>query len=176
MSVDLPEVLILYTAAALLLGWLLGYVSTRLNDRLRAKRRDPRDRRILELEAMVRIAEGNSEKSDGEIARLEEQLKETHVDLEHRDGVISEQMGVLEQVQSDLKDSVIKTRQLRAALADKVNENALAKAKIREVQTELSIAQASTDLLASGVLQYTVAEDADDADEGDAHRFSRTAT
>ena len=36
-----------------------------------------------------------------------------------------------------------------------------AEAKIREVETELSIAQASTDLIATGVLDYSLAPETD---------------
>jgi chromosome segregation ATPase len=175
MFVDLPGELMLYTAVALLLGWLLGAVSTRLNEHLRAKRRDPRDQRILELEAKLRIAEGDSERTGDEISRLEEELKRTHVDLEQRDGIIDEQMDVLKQVQSDLKDSVIKTRELRAELAERATESVQAEAKIREVQTELSIAQASADLLATGALQYAVDDEGDEADDDMEPIFSRTA-
>jgi hypothetical protein len=37
--------------------------------------------------------------------------------------------------------------------------------KLREVETELSVAQASTDMIATGVLDYSLAPDADDDDD-----------
>ena len=79
------------------------------------------------------------------------------------------------QVQSDLKESVIKTRELRAELAERATESVQAEAKIREVQTELSIAQASADLLATGALQYAIDEEGDEADNDMEPIFSRTA-
>jgi len=48
----------------------------------------------------------------------------------------------------------MKTRELRAELAERATENVHAEAKIREVETELSVAHASKDLLATGVLDY----------------------
>ena len=153
MFVDLPHELILYTVVALVLGWLLGALSGRINERFRAKRRDPRDGQIRELEAKLRIAEGDSARSMDEISRLEDELKETAVGLERRDTLIIEQFERLEKTRSDLKESVIKTRELRAELADRAAENIHAEAKIREVETELSIAHASTDLLAAGVFK-----------------------
>ena len=39
-----------------------------------------------------------------------------------------------------------------------------AEAKIREVETELSVAQASTDLIATGVLDYSIAPDKEDGE------------
>ncbi len=162
MFVDLPQQLILYTAGAFLLGWLLSSLNGRLVEKYRAKQRDPRDDRIRELEAELRIARGNSEKTQVSVEQLEEQLKETTVGLERRDFVISDQQAKLEKIQRDLKESVIKTRELRSELAERATENVHAEAKIREVETELSVAQASTDLIATGVLDYSVAPDKED--------------
>lgn len=180
MFVDLPQELILYTAGAFLLGWLLSSISSRLGARYKAKKRDPRDDRIRGLEAELRIAQGESGKTQSELERLEEELKQTTIGLERRDHVITEQQSKLEKVQSDLKESVIKTRELRSELAERATENVHAEARIREVQTELSVAQASTDLIATGVLDYTVrAEQEDDggpANEDDPAEVSKTAT
>ena len=164
MFVELPQELILYSAGAFLLGWLLSSISSRLGARYKTKQRDPRDDRIRELEAELRIANGSSEKSKTELERLEDELKETTVGLERRDFVISEQQAKLEKVAADLKESVLKTRELRAELADRATENVHAEAKIREVETELSVAQASTDLIATGVLDYSVAPDKEDVE------------
>ena len=162
MFVDLPQELILYTAGAFLLGWLLSSVNGRLGEKYRTRQRDPRDDRIRELEAELRIARGNSEKTQTSVEHLEEQLKETTVGLERRDFVISDQQAKIEKLKADLKDSVMKTRELRAELAERATESVHAEAKIREVETELSVAQASTDLIATGGLDYSLAPDKDD--------------
>jgi chromosome segregation ATPase len=162
MFVDLPQELILYTAGAFLLGWLLSSVIGRLSARYRVAKRDPRDDRIRELEAELRIARGDSQKTQMSVEQLEEQLKETTVGLERRDLVISDQQAKIEKIKADLKDSVIKTRELRAELAERATENVHAEAKIREVETELSVAQASTDMIATGVLDYSLAPDTED--------------
>ena len=162
MFVDLPKELILYSAAAFLAGWLLSSLNAVLSARGKAKQRDPRDDRIRELEAELRIAQGTSEKSQTDLERLENELKETVVGLERRDNVISDQQSKLERLKADLKDSVIKTRELRSELTERATENVHAEAKIREVETELSVAQASTDMIATGVLDYSLAPDKED--------------
>ena len=180
MFVDLPQQLILYTAGAFLLGWLLSSISSSLGSRQRAKKRDPRDDRIRELEAELRIAQSETDKSSTELERLEDELKETTIGIERRDNVISEQMSKLDRAQVDLKDSVMKTRELRSELAERATENVHAEAKIREVETELSVAQASTDLIATGVLDYSLAPDTEDggapANEDEPAEVSKTAT
>jgi len=180
MFVDLPQELILYTAGAFLIGWLLSSITSGMGSRYKAKKRDPRDDRIRGLEAELRIAQGDSGKTQSEIERLEEELKQTTIGLERRDDVITEQQSKLEKAQMDLKDSVIKTRELRSELAERATESVHAEAKIREVETELSVARASTDLIATGVLDYAAAseqeEGSDPANEDDPSKVSKTAT
>ena len=179
MFVDLPQQLILYTVGAILLGWLLSSISSGLAARHKATKRDPRDDRIRELEAELRIALGEGERSSTELERLEEELKETTIGIERRDTVITEQQARLERVQTDLRDSVIKTRELRSELTERATANVHAEAKIREVEVELSVAQASTDMIATGVLDYSIAPDTEDggdsANEDELAEVSSTA-
>jgi chromosome segregation ATPase len=163
MFVDLPDQIILYAAGAFLLGWLLSSISSSIGARNRAKKRDPRDDRIRELEAELRISQTDSNKSMTELERLEEELKETTIGVERRDDVITEQQTKLERVQTDLKDSVMKTRELRGELTERATESVHAEAKIREVEVELSVAQASTDMIATGVLDYSLAPDKEES-------------
>jgi chromosome segregation ATPase len=163
MFVDLPDQIILYAAGAFLLGWLLSSISSNIGARHRAKKRDPRDDRIRELEAELRISQTDSNESMTELERLEEELKETTVGIERRDDVITEQQTKLERVQTDLKDSVMKTRELRGELTERATESVHAEAKIREVEVELSVAQASTDMIATGVLDYSLAPDKEES-------------
>lgn len=167
MFVDLPNELILSVGAAFLLGWVLATICGSLGARHRAKKRDPRDDRIRELEAELRIARSESADSRTNLEKLEDELKETTIGLERRDNVISDQQSKLEKVGSDLKESVMKTRELRSDLAERATENVHAEAKIREVETELSVAQASTDMIATGVLDYSFIPDKQDPDEVD---------
>jgi len=180
MFAELPQILILMTGGAFVLGWLLSYISSKLGSKYKATQRDPRDDRIRSLEAELRVAQTHKTKSLEELEKLEDQLKETTVGLERRDNVISEQQSKIEMIAKDLKDSVQKTRELRTDLADKATENVQAEAKIREVETELSVAHASRDMLATGVLDYQDAPGSDDADDEDGNdqrrEFSGAAT
>lgn len=182
MFAEIPQNLILFSAGAFLLGWILSSISSRLGDRYRARRRDPRDDRIRELEAEVRIARTERESSAESAEELEEKLKETTIGIERRDYVISEQQAKIEKVSNDLKDSVLKTRELRNELADRATESVQAEAKIREVETELEVVQASSDMIATGVLDYSLTqealkpeEDEDPSNDDDAD-VSKTAT
>lgn len=149
-----PQNLVLYVIGAFILGWLLSSISSKLGSKYRAKKRDARDDRIRSLEAELRVARTDNDKSRDKFDEFEDQLKETTVGLERRDNVISDQQSKIDELSKDLRDSVQKTRELRAELAERATENLHAEAKIREVQTELSVAHASKDMLATGILDY----------------------
>ncbi len=165
MFVELPNELILAVGGAFLLGWILASIRGSLSARSRARKRDPRDDRIRELEAELRIAQSDSSDSRTDLEKLEDELKETTIGLERRDNVISAQQSKLAKVSTDLKDSVLKTRELRSELTERATESVHAEAKIREVETELSVAQASTDMIATGVLDYSFIPVKQDPDE-----------
>ena len=174
MFVELSQNLVLMIAGAFLLGWLLSSISSSLGSRHKAKKRDPRDDRIRSLEADTRVARTDADKAQTNFEKLEEELEEARGGIERRDNVITEQQSKLDRVSRDLKESVIKTRELRAELANRATENVHAEAKIREVETELSVAQASHDMLATGVLDYDTAE-ADEQSEDKLQPESRGA-
>ena len=165
MFVDLPQNLILMVAGAFLLGWLLSSVSSSLGSRRRAKERDPRDDRIRSLGAELRIAQGAASRADERLEELEKDVQEALEGNEKRDNVISHQQERIDKLSRDLKDSVLKTRELRSELSDRATENLKSEVKLREVETELEVAQASTDLIATGVLDYSLAPEAEDNDE-----------
>lgn len=166
MFFEIPQNLILMTVGAFLLGWLLSSISSSLGARFKARERDPRDDRIRSLEAEHRIAQTQAESLKETVIGLEKQLEEASDGIEKRDNVITHQQEKLEKLNLDLKDSVLKTRELRNELSDRATENLKSEVKLREVETELEVAQASTDLIATGVLDYSFAPDSDD-DEGE---------
>jgi chromatin segregation and condensation protein Rec8/ScpA/Scc1 (kleisin family) len=171
MFFEIPQNLILMIAGAFLIGWLLSSISSSLSSKMRAKKRDARDDRIRSLEAELRIALSESEKSREAVKKLEKDLEESNDGQVKRDNVISHQQEKLETLSADLKDSVLKTRELRNELSDRATQNIKSEVKLREVETELEVAQASTDMIATGVLDYSLAAEAleDDVNDDDVH-------
>ncbi len=167
MFIDINQELILMTIGAFLLGWILSSISSRMGDRHRARRRDPRDDRIREMEAELRIATSEREQLREKHESVLAELEDANDSIEKRDNVISHQQSRVEDLKKDLKESVAKTRELRQELTDRAEETLRSEVKIREIETELSVAQASTDLLATGVLDYSMAPDAEDEGAND---------
>ena len=184
MFAEIPQTLILMTGGAFLLGWILAAVNSRLSEKTRARKRDPRDDRIRSLEAELRVTQSDVEASRGKLAALQEEFKDSQEGVEKRDNVITHQQVKLDETTRDLKDSVMKTRELRAELSDRATESVKSEVKLREVETELSVAQASTDMIATGVLDYSLSPTSanEGADENDGENaasdadVSKTAT
>lgn len=152
-----------------MLGWLLSSIFGAVGSSSRAKKRDPRDDRIRSLEAELRVAQTDLEKTRERAESLEKDVEEASEGMEKRDNVISHQQARMEETTRDLRESVLKTRELRAELSERATENIKSEVKLREVETELEVAQASTDLIATGVLDYAVApvEEAVNEDDDD---------
>ena len=182
MFVEIPQNLILMTLGAFLLGWILASINSRLGDKTRARKRDPRDDRIRSLEAEQRVSQADLEEIREKAEKLQAELEDSSEGVEKRDNVITHQQDKLDETTRDLKESVLKTRELRAELSDRATENVKSEVKLREVETELSVAQASTDLIATGVLDYSIAPEKekrrknDHVDDVDDPDLSKAAT
>jgi len=167
MFFEIPRNLILMTVGAFLVGWLLSSISKSLGAKLKARKRDPRDDRIRSLEAEHRIAQTNADSLKETVVGLEKLIEEATDDIVKRDNVISHQQEKVERMSSDLKESVLKTRQLRSDLSERATESIKSEVKLREVETELEVAQASTDMIATGVLDYSLAPEVEESDDDD---------
>lgn len=167
MFFEIPQNLILMTVGAFLIGWLLSSITGSLGSKFKARKRDPRDDRIRSLEAEHRIATSEAGSLKETVIGLEKHLDEAGDGIEKRDNVITHQQSKLEKLNSDLKDSVLKTRELRSELSERATENIKSEVKLRDIATELEVAQASTDLIATVVLDYSLAPEVEEVGNED---------
>ncbi len=165
MFMDPPQSLMLIAAGAFLLGWIMAKIAAALSRRLKAGKRDPRDDRIRSMDAELRIAQGDVKKLKIALEEQEKEVAKVQKFVEARDEEALKRTGMIEKLSLDLKDSVKKTRELRTELTDRATENIKSEVKLREVETELSVAQASSDLIATGILDYSTASGNKDKDD-----------
>lgn len=159
MITETPQTLLLITVGTFVLGWIVAKVGSYFGARATNKKRDPRDDRIRSLEADLRVAHSSAEKIKAQLEERGKELSQTQRLVAARAASYGELEDTIVRLRNDLKDSVKKTRELRAELSDRAAENVRSEVKLREVETELSVAQASTDLLSAGVLDYDVPEE-----------------
>ncbi len=162
MYMDSPDILIYVAGGGFLLGWFVGKIGAYFGNKIKARTRDPRDDKIRSLNAELRIAQADAEKAKAADEEQGKTLQEERDTLAQRDQLISEQVETIARLKSDLKESVLKTRELRAELTDRAAESVKSEVRLRDVETELSVAQASTDMITTGVLDYSVAPETED--------------
>ncbi len=141
------------------MGWFVGKIGAYFGNKIQARNRDPRDDRLRSMNAELRIAQTDAGKAKTELEERSKNLSEEQNTVVVRDKLIVEQGDTIIRLKSDLKESVIKTRELRAELSDRAAESVKSEVRLRDVETELSVAQASTDMIATGVLDYGVTPD-----------------
>lgn len=151
---EFSDAFALATVSAFLSGWIAAKLAGYISRKIKAGRQDPRDIRIRSLEADVRVAHTATEKAHARLDEVNGELTEARKELKVRDAVLANQEKAIDQLRADLKDSVKKTRELREELTLRATENVRSEVKLREVETELSLVHASTDLLTTGMLHY----------------------
>jgi hypothetical protein len=157
MFMDSPDTLIYVAGGGFLLGWFVGKIGAYFGNKIQAKKCDPRDDKLRSMNAELRIAQGDADKVKTQFEEQGKTLLEQTDTVGVRDKLLSEQVAIIARLKSDLKESVIKTRELREELTDRAAESVRSEVKLRDVETELSIAHASTDMITTGVLDYGVA-------------------
>ncbi len=162
MFIEPPQTMMLIVGGAFLLGYIVAKIGGVLGGRFKAKNRDPRDDRIRSLEAELRIAKGEAEKLTAALEEQEKEVAKAQSMIEDRDEESLKKTGVIEKLNTDLKESVKKTRELRHELTERATENVKSEVKLREVETELEVAQASSEMITTGVLDYDVAPNKED--------------
>jgi chromosome segregation ATPase len=165
MLLELPQDPMLIAGGAFLLGWIIAKIGAALSRRFKAGKRDPRDDRIRSMDAELRIAQGQVNKLKTALEEQEKQVAKIQKFVEDRDEEALKRTGVIEKLSSDLKESVQKTRELRTELTDRATENIKSEVKLREVETELSVAQASSDMITTGILDYSMESSEKDKDD-----------
>ena len=143
------------------MGWFVGKIGAYFGNKIQARNRDPRDDRLRSMGAELRIAQADAGKAKDEVEAQSKSLAEERDTVAARDKLIVEQGDTISRLRSDLKESVMKTRELRAELTDRAAESVKSEVRLRDVETELSVAQASTDMIATGVLDYGVTSESE---------------
>lgn len=162
MFIEPPQTMMFIVGGAFVLGWIVAKVGAVISRRVSSTKRDPRDDRIRSLEAEHRIALSEVGKLKEALEEQEKEVAKAQNLIEEKDEASLKQTGVIEKLNSDLKESVKKTRELRHELTDRATENVKSEVKLREVETELEVAQASSEMITTGVLDYDMAPGKED--------------
>ena len=113
MPIELTQTTMLIGAGAFVLGWIVAKIGAALGRRFSAGDRDPRDDRIRSMEAEFRISQSEKEKLKEALEEQEKEVAKAQNIIENKDEDALKKTGVIEKLNRDLKESVMKTRELR---------------------------------------------------------------
>jgi len=165
MPIDLSQTTMLMLGGAFVLGWIVAKIGAAISKRVNSTNRDPRDDRIRSLEAEHRIALSEVEKLKEALEEQEKEVAKAQSLIEEKDSNALKKTGVIEKLNRDLKESVKKTRELRYELTERATENVKSEVKLREVETELEVAQASSEMITTGILDYDMVQESIDVED-----------
>ncbi len=162
MPFDFTQTMMLIVGGAFLLGFIMAKITGAIGRRMNSDKRDPRDDRIRSMQAELRIAQGEVEKLKEALEEQEKEVAKAQAIIEDKDEDALKKTGVIDTLNKDLKESVKKTRELRHELTERATENVKSEVKLREVETELEVAQASSEMITTGVLDYDMVPSTED--------------
>ena len=147
---DMP--LVLGTVA-----FLAGYVLAKLGSLIGARGKQPkievseRDRQFRAAEAELRVAQRKLEDLLKKQETMLEERGEMNAELETLREEAAKHAGLLKDAHDQLADECNKTQSLRNELSSRAEEGIRAQVAMREMQTELSVVQAGSDVVSEEI-------------------------
>ena len=141
----IQELILIFALIGVLGGWAMGRVGSWLGDRYGVRGREDIDHRIRGLEAELRVAQRKAEEAELAIERGREESQALQTQAAADSAALLEKVAELEQLQKRLADECTKTQALRQELIDRTEETIRASVRMKEAETELSVARAGSE-------------------------------
>jgi chromosome segregation ATPase len=149
---------------AVLIGVLAGWVLSRLAIRFSA-RPVPRTRdqelnhRIRALETDLRITQRKAEELAAKLEKEREDIVARRQELDSGLSQVKDRDEEIARLRKTLADECVKTQELRLALTDRAQETIRAQVRVKEVETELSVAHAGSTAVADEIRRLSSERD-----------------
>lgn len=143
----IQEILLIFGVIGLLGGWAVGRVASWLGNRKAgdAAGGDKAQHRIRALEADMRVAQRKAEEAELALERQREEMDGLRRDLQARSDELAARDGEVQQLRRNLTDECAKTASLRQELTNRAEETIRASVRVKDAETELSVARAGSD-------------------------------
>ncbi len=139
--------MLIFAVIGLLGGWAVGRVVSWLSTRRGAESAggDKANHRIRALEADLRVAQRKSEEAELALERSREEADTLRRDLQTRTADFTEQESEVQRLRQCLSEECAKTANLRLELTDRAEQTIRASVRVKDAETELSVARAGSD-------------------------------
>lgn len=147
----IPEIILIFALIGVLGGWAMGRIGNRLGKGRGAS--EDVNHRIRALEADLRVAQRKAEEAELAIERGREEAEALRAQARADAQTIADRDRDLEQLQKSLGDECAKTQKLRQELTSRAEETIRASVRVKEAETELSVARAGSDAVLDQIRQ-----------------------
>ena len=149
-------------------AFLLGVLLTALarSGKSASLSEDPRNNEIRQLQADMRISELRLKEAIEKLDSRNNEYDDTVGTVHDLEAVLAEREEEVEKFRQEVHAAVKKTQELRVELTDRAAETIREKVKIKEYETELEVAKAGSDVMASEFARMQNAEAGDEKAEG----------
>jgi len=159
-------------AAVAAVSFVVGTLFARLvfgSGKSAAAGEDPRNRRIRQLEADLKVAQRRLEEYTRQLDTKTAEFDQTMATVHDLNALLEERDGEVAGLRGEVKSAVAKTRELRRELTDRAAETIREHVRAEEAHTELAVAQAGSDAIISEFsrLQNSRSDDRPDEASGE---------
>lgn len=139
----IQELILVFALIGVLGGWAMGRIGSWFGYRKGAQGNDQHS--IRALEAALRIAQRKAEEAELALEQLREETEAIRRQFSNQSGNLSERDEEVLRLRQSLTDECLKTQGLRAELSHRAEETIRASVRVKDAETELSVARAGSD-------------------------------
>ena len=151
----------LLLAAAAAAGLVLGLCLPRMSGGKGpvSLKEDRRDSHIRQIEADLRVTQAKLKEATDKLESSQEEYDEYANTVYDLEAVLAERDQEVEELRQEVKKSIGKTKELRVELQERATETIREHARANEIETELEVVKAGSDLLDSELTKMREEED-----------------
>jgi uncharacterized coiled-coil DUF342 family protein len=139
------EMILSFALIGVLGGWAMGRIGSWFGNRSSRTREEELNHRVRALEADLRVAQRKADEATAQAEQHRQELETLRGQMHTESSAIRERDEQLKKLRQELIDECTKTQGLRQELTSRAEETIRARAKVKEVETELGVARAGSD-------------------------------
>jgi predicted nucleic acid-binding Zn-ribbon protein len=144
----IQEIVLVFALIGVLGGWAVGRIGAWLGNRhapATGKAEPGAAHRIRALEADLRVAQRKAEEAELALEKQREEADGLRGELARTKEALASRDTDTQQLRQRLADECSKTQKLRQELTDRAEETIRASVRVKDAETELSVARAGSD-------------------------------
>jgi chromosome segregation ATPase len=142
----IQEIVLIFAVIGVLGGWAVGRVGAWLTGKGRGEARsEDTNHRIRALEADLRVAQRKAEEAELALERHREESDKLRQEMGAKSDDVTQRDAEIERLRKQLADECTKTQALRSELVNRAEETIRASVRVKDAETELSVARAGSD-------------------------------